>query len=91
MAIDFLKAQKRQRYLMLILTLVVCAMLLVVWLGFFRKSASVVPISSNTFQQPKIEINWALLQNDALGELKTFEQVPVFKDEVGRKNPFTSY
>lgn len=91
MAIEFLQAQKKQRYLILILTLAICTILLVVWLGFFRGSAAVVPVSSPQTNQPKIEINWDVLKDTKLEALKGFEQVPALKDEVGRENPFTPY
>lgn len=91
MAIEFLQAQKKQRYLILILTLVICAILLVVWLGFFRAPAPVVPVSLPKATQPKIEINWDALKDTKLEALKIFEQVPTLKDKVGRENPFTSY
>ena len=91
MAIEFLQAQKRQRYLILILTLAICGIILVVWLGFFRGPGPVVPVSPPTAIQPEIEINWDVLTDPKLEALKIFEQVPALKDEVGRENPFTSY
>lgn len=91
MAIEFLKAQKRQRYLILILTLAICAILLVVWWGFLRTPAPAMPVASSLLDQPKIEINWATLKDAGLGELKIFEQIPAFEDKAGRGNPFTSY
>jgi len=91
MAIEFLQAQKKQRYMMLILTFTICAILLVVWLGFFRQPESVVPVSTPTLIQPKIEINWDVLADEKLEVLKTFERIPELKDEVGRENPFTDY
>ena len=90
MAIEFLQAQKRQRYLILILTLVICGILLVVWLGFFKKPAA-APIYLPVIVPPKIEINWDVLKDEALAELQSFKQIPALKDEVGRENPFTPY
>ena len=91
MAIEFLQAQKRQRYLILILTLAICAIVLVVWLGFFRTSAPVVPASSSIVVQSKIKINWDILSDSRLKELQNFQQIPVLKDKIGRINPFTPY
>jgi len=91
MAIEFIQAQKKQRYLILILTLTICAILLVVWLGFFRTPAAVVPVSAPPVIYPKIEINWSALEDKKLEELKAFEQIPALEDEVGRENPFTPY
>lgn len=91
MAIKFLQAQKRQRYLILILTLTICAILLVVWFSFLRGPAPVVPASPPQVVQPKIDINWNVLQDENLKELNNFSQISAFKDKVGRKNPFTVY
>lgn len=91
MAIEFIRAQKRQRYLILILTLIICAILLVVWLGFFRTPAPAIPVSSPTVAQPKIEINWNVLKDAGLEELKSFNQIPALKNKVGRENPFATY
>lgn len=89
MAIDFLQAQKKQRYLILILTLVICATLLIVWLGFFRSSASVVPVSLPTAIQPKIEINFGLFKRDLVvvppvfsAELTTKPSLPALNQKV---------
>ncbi len=91
MAIEFLQAQKKQRYLILILTLIICGILLVVWLGFFRTPAPVVPVFLPQAIQPTIEINWETLNDTKLEALKAFEQIPALKDDTGRENPFTPY
>lgn len=91
MAIDFLQAQKKQRYLIIILTLAICAILFVVWLGFFKSPAPVVPGSFPQVIKPKIEINWDVLKDTKLEELQIFQQIPALKDKAGRKNPFISY
>jgi len=90
MAIEFLQAQKKQRYLVLILTFAICITLLVVWFGFFRNSVPAVPVSAPV-AQPKIEINWNLLGDAKLKALKAFEQAPALEKAPGRKNPFTTY
>lgn len=91
MAIEFLQAQKKQRYLMLILTLVICAILLIVWLGFFRSPTTIVPVSVFEETKPKIEINWDTMSDTKLEVLNSFEQISELKDEIGRENPFTPY
>ncbi|MFH1575368.1 MAG: hypothetical protein ABIB55_00280 [Candidatus Nealsonbacteria bacterium] len=91
MAIEFLQAQKKQRYLILILTLAICATLLVVWIGFFKTPAVVAPVFLPQAVQPKIGINWDVLKDTKLEALQNFEQTPALEDEVGRENPFTPY
>jgi len=91
MAIEFIQAQKRQRYLILIFTLIICAIILIVWLGFLRSPTSTVPVSSTAMVHPKIEINWDILKDTKLKNLQVFQQVPVLKDKTGRQNPFAPY
>lgn len=91
MAIDFLKAQKRQRYLILILAVAIFAALLIVWLGFLRKPNFVPSSSSPTANTSKIEIKWETLKGAALEKMKTFQDIPPFDKKVGRENPFAPY
>jgi len=91
MAIEFLQAQKKQRYMMLILTFTICAILLVVWMGFFRGEEPIAPVSTSTFIQSEVEINWEALSDEKIEALKTFERIPELKGDVGRENPFANY
>ena len=91
MAIEFLQAQKKQRYLILILTLAICIILFMVWRGFFSTPGPVVPAYSPLPTPPKIEIKWDVLSDAQLQALKSFEQVPAFEGKSGRVNPFTPY
>lgn len=91
MAIEFLQAQKKQRYLILILTLAICVTLFVVWWGFLRTPAPAAPVSSSAIVQPKIVINWNVLKDVRLETLNIFEQIPPLQGEAGRENPFISY
>jgi len=90
MAVDFIKTKKRQRYLLLILALVIIATLVVIWYGFFQKpTVIVVPLSSQ--KTPQIEINLGLLQDTEVEALKLFESISPFSGEIGRENPFITY
>lgn len=91
MAINFLQAKKRQRYMMLFLALVICAILLVIWFGFFKAAAPLPPYVAPTTFLSKIKIDWEILKDPELETLKAFELVSQFEDEVGRENPFTPY
>ena len=91
MAINFLQAKKRQRNMMLLLAMVICAILLVIWFGFFRESAPSSPYVAPITSSSKIKIDWETLQAPELEALKTFELVSPFENEAGRENPFTPY
>lgn len=90
MAITFLQAKKRQRHLILILALIIFIIILVIWWGFFREEKPVSPIPS-VLTPSGIEIDWDILKDIKLKELKLFEEITIFEDESGRGNPFTPY
>ena len=90
MAVNFVQTQKRQRYLILILALIICAILVVVWQGFSRRETSVAPVSPPVTPL-KIKINLELLKDARLEKLEVFEPIPVLEKQSGRKNPFTPY
>ena len=90
MAITFLQAKKRQRYLIFILVFMIFAILIIVLQGFLRKSqpSAVAPTSP---EPKKIIINWPVLQAPQLEELQVFETIAPLEGEAGRKNPFIPY
>lgn len=93
MAITIIQEKKKQRYLILVLSLIIFAILFVVWLGFSRSKAtppvSVSPSAIYTF--PQVKINWQLLENIRLEPLQPFEEISSFEGEFGRNNPFIPY
>ena len=90
MAITFTQEKKKQRYLMLILAVVIILILFVVWWGFLREAEEFVPVITG-FTPKQIQINWSVLQQEELENLKAFEGIAEFEDEVGRENPFLPY
>lgn len=91
MAIIFLQEKKRQRYLILVLALLIFAILLVVWQGFSKKPEAVPSSSVGSLAPQKIIINWSVLEDPKLAELQPFEQIQPFEGKIGRKNPFVPY
>lgn len=91
MPVDFFQEKKKQRYLILIFTLVVCVTVLIIWLGFFRNSKQIEPVFPPVIIQPKINVNWDILKDTKVNELEKFQQIPVFEGEAGRSNPFMPY
>lgn len=92
MAITFSQEQKKQRYLLFILIAIVSVALLIVWLGFFRKGASVpTPAISPGLPLQKLDINWDILKDERLKDLRAIEKISLPQESVGRKNPFVPY
>lgn len=89
MAINFLQAKKKQRYLILILALIILAIVLIVWQSFFTGGQS--KPSTQVLTPGAIEINWDTLKDAQIDELQLFEEVAPFEGEVGRTNPFIPY
>ena len=91
MAITFLQAKKRQRYLVLTLALAIFVILIIVWQSFLKgKEAPVNPLVPLLAPQ-KVLIDWQTLKDPKIAALQTFEQILPFEDEVGRENPFIPY
>lgn len=91
MAIIFAKQRKKQKTLILITGLIVGVALVVLWFGYFREEKETLP----TIVAPpqKIKINFEILENPFLKELRPFEKVAPFpfEDGIGRENPFLPY
>ena len=91
MAITFLQAKKRQRYLVLTLALTIFVILIIVWQGFL-KGKEVPARTLVPFLPPeKVLIDWQTLKDPQVAALQTFEQILPFEGEVGRENPFIPY
>lgn len=91
MAITFLQAKKRQRYLLLVSVLVIIATLIIVWQGFLkREEAPLSPIIPALTPQ-KVLIDWPTLKDPEIETFKSFEPILPFEGEIGRENPFIPY
>ena len=91
MAIIFTEERKKQRYLILALTLIIFSILFVVWLGLSRgreETAVAIPI---VYPLPIVEINWQALENLRGKTLQPFAEISEFKGKFGRDNPFIPY
>jgi len=91
MAVNFTdEKQKRLKYLLVILIVLIVAALFVFSRNFFVKES---PISSDIgFTLERISINFDVLKNPLLQELQPFEEIPYPEEmEIGRENPFIPY
>lgn len=86
MAILSLKGRQKKILLILLILILIWA----VWFGrdFFVKPLPPLPSPP----QPKtVEINFEILKNPLLKDLRPFEELPLFEEEIGRENPFLPY
>ena len=91
MPIEFLEQVKRQRLLLLVFLIILAAISLVIWRGFFIKEGLPIEEVSKPAITKKIEINFQILQNPLLEEFQPFEEITPFEEKTGRENPFMSY
>lgn len=81
--------KKKQRYLFLVLGIVIFGMIFALW----YRSSQRAPSSPRVLPQkpPEININFDILKSPILTELRPFTDITPFKGEVGRENPFRLY
>lgn len=92
MAITFVEQRKKQKYLIWIFVLFSLATLIVVWFGFFRKKPLLYLTPQITVISPRqVQINFELLESDALKSLEQFEGIPPLEGQKGRQNPFLPF
>lgn len=89
MAITFTQEKKKQRYILIILGLIVLLILGVVWWGIASREAP--PSAEPIIVLPTVTVNFDALKSPALEEFQIFADIPAFQGTVGRSNPFISY
>lgn len=87
MAITSSQRKKIQKYLVILLVILLVSIGIVVWWGFFKEKT--LPPVSEEVSTPKIEIDLSLFENPQFNSLQPFEKfTPPEKGEAGRENPF---
>lgn len=89
MAITFIQQKKRQKYLLIILGVLIAISSLVVWQMFFAKQES-TPVNK-VLKKPEVKINFDALKNPIFDKLTPFKPITPFSEETGRDNPFSPY
>jgi len=89
MAVKFIKQRKKQKYLILIFIAVLLITSFVLWFGFFKKEETSTLTAA--IAPREIKIDFEVLNNPLLKELKPFIKVFPFEGLVGRENPFLPY
>lgn len=83
--------RKRQKYLILALVSAVLLILIIVIIGISSKPET-EKLKEVSVQKPVlIEIDFGVLESQALKELQPFEEILPFEGQVGRENPFIPY
>lgn len=90
MAITFLQQKRKQQHLTLVFIGAILLILVVVWKGLLSKPET-PPLLPEPVKPPEVKINFEVLQNTFLEELKPLEEIPPFEETAGRENPFIPY
>lgn len=88
MVITFIEPGKRQKYLTLLLIVVILGIVFLIWNYFLAKPQ---PPSFKPLPPPEIKINFEILKSPILDELQLFKEISPFEEEIGRENPFIPY
>jgi len=86
MAITFIQQKKRQKYLLIVLVVLIAISLLVVWQLFLVKPKPAAP--QQVLKKPEVKIDFDTLKNPIFNNLIPFEPIPPFGEKIGRDNPF---
>ena len=89
MTIDLIQKRKIQKYLILVLAVVILITLNIYWWFYLREP--VLPSVKPLKLAPKIEVNLDLLKSPFVQELEPFEGIKPFTDKIGRENPFLMF
>ncbi|TSC75966.1 MAG: hypothetical protein G01um101430_136 [Parcubacteria group bacterium Gr01-1014_30] len=88
----FIEEKKKQRRLVYILIALTTITAFVLWYGFIRRPLS-QPLEIAVF--PALlgvaQIDFSVLENPILQQLRPFEEVTPFDGVLGRENPFIPY
>ncbi|MGB9743596.1 MAG: hypothetical protein ACPLW9_02745 [Minisyncoccales bacterium] len=89
MAATFTTEKKRQQIFIVVFILVVIAIGLVIWQGYFRQKETTVTPFTSVSPWREIEFNFQKLER--LKDFSPFQEIEEWLKEVGRENPFQSY
>lgn len=98
MAIEFEKEQKRQKYLIGVVVLILVVTGVILWRGYFsgEETPESTPTATTTQAKFSVEslpqINFNILKDKLLQELKDYPAIEgIEEEEIGRENPFLPY
>jgi len=88
MAITFFKEKTKNKYLIVLLGVVILGAIFLVWQKFSQKTntSSLLPSAPE-----EIKINFSMLENPFIKELQPFPEIPPFEGQTGRTNPLSPY
>ena len=80
--------EKRQQYLaFLLLIAILIGAIWFLWPKISPSLSSPLP----PLKPKKVEINFEVLKKEAIKDLRLFEKITPFEEEIGRENPFSPY
>jgi len=86
MTIIFSEKRRQQKYLAIVLVMILIGAALIFYFGIMKELKQ---SSSAIFVPPKnMQINFSVLKNPVLSELELFEEIMEFTGDIGRENPF---
>lgn len=94
MALPFFKDQtltdqkKNQKYLALILLVVVCVTGFAIWKGFFEKAPELESVSVPPVFRKDIRINFSFLEDKIFKEIQNSPLPRLLPQNIGKTNPF---
>jgi len=80
--------EKRQQYLAFLLLIVI--LIGAIWFLWPKISPS-LPAPPPPPKPKKVEINFEALKKETTKDLRLFEEITPFEEEIGRENPFLPY
>jgi hypothetical protein len=87
----FTQQRKRDQVLILLFFGVLLATSVVLWQGFFKKGAVVLPAETTGIVQKKVEIRFDVLQGKELEALGAKPEPSPLPGTIGKENPFVPF
>jgi len=85
----FTTEKKRQQIYIIVFILVIIAIGLVLWQGYFKEKKPTVTPTVSVSPLTEIKINFDVLKR--LADFSPFQEISEWSKEVGRENPFVAY
>ena len=87
--VTFTTEKKRQQIYIIVFILVIIAIGLVLWQGYFKEKKPTVTPTVSVSPLTEIKINFDVLKR--LADFSPFSKISEWSEAVGRENPFIAY
>lgn len=89
MVTPLIREKQKQKYYLIIFLIIVLIIFLILWQAFLKKKKVTFVVEAPPPRE--IKINFQVLEEPALKELRPFEKISPFEETAGRENPFLPY